>query len=196
MEELEHIYFKNNQDFRNWLKGNFDKSPGIWMIFYKKHVKAEGVTYSEALDEALCFGWIDSIVKKIDDEKYVRKFSPRKDISNWSDVNKAKVISLIKQGKMTDEGLKKIDVYIETGKVGWNLSELKEKDNQPIEIPDFFRAELSENEPALENFLNLAKSYQKQYIGWITDAKREETTLKRMNEAVSLLKQNKRLGMK
>jgi uncharacterized protein YdeI (YjbR/CyaY-like superfamily) len=196
MKELGHKYFKNKESFRSWLEKKFDISPGIWIIFYKKHTKTECIKYDEALDEALCYGWIDSIVKRLDEEKYIRKFSPRKNISNWSDVNKKKVLSLIEQGRMTEEGLNKIDIYLEKGRVDWKINELKEKISREFVIPDFILTEFAKNEPALRNFNELSKTNKKYYIGWITSAKKEETILKRLKESIELLKENKELGLK
>lgn len=196
MQDLDQIHFENSNTFRTWLKDNHDKSPGIWLIFYKKHTNTECITYTEALDESLCYGWIDSTRKRVDDEKYIQKFSPRKNNSNWSVVNKLKVLALIKQGKMTEIGLNKIDEYLKTGKLNWKLEELNKKKEDRVEIPAFIVNEFSNNEPALTNFNNLAKSYKKQYIGWISSAKREGTRLKRLSESVNLLKENKKLDMK
>ena len=128
MKELEQIYFKSKESFRSWLEGNFDKSSGIWILFYRKHVSIECIEYIEALEEALCFGWIDSIIKKIDKDQYVRKFTPRTNKTKWSALNKKMVITLIEKGRMTEEGLKKIDVYLKTGRVDWENKELKEKE--------------------------------------------------------------------
>lgn len=196
MKELEHIYFNNRKSFRNWLEKNFDKSPGIWIIFYKKHVTIECVKFNDALEEALCFGWIDSIIKKIDNDQYVRKFTPRINTSKWSESNKKIVIALIKNGKMTEEGLKKIDIFLKTGRVDWENKELKEKETKELDIPDFIKEEFAKNEPALTNFNNLSQTYKRHYILWITNAKREETIHNRVIESIELLKQNKKLGLK
>jgi uncharacterized protein YdeI (YjbR/CyaY-like superfamily) len=197
MNELEHIYFNNRGSFREWLEKNHDKSPGVWMIYYKKRSNAECIRYNEALEEALCFGWIDSIIKKVNDDSYVRKFTPRTNISRWSDLNKRIVLSLIEKGKMTEAGLKKIDVYIKTGRVDWGGTHLqKEKEKKEIPVPDFILKAFQKNEPALTNFNNLAPTYKRPYILWITDAKREETVLKRLKESIELLKENRKLGLK
>jgi len=197
MKELEHIYFNNRESFRNWLEKNHGKSFGIWMIFYKKHVNTECIKYREALEEALCFGWIDSITKKVDDNQYVRKFTPRTNVSNWSDLNKKIVLSLIKNGRMTEAGLKKIDVYLKTGNVNWENKKIKEEPRKKeLQVPDFILKAFAKNEPALTNFNNLARSHKRNYILWITDAKREETILKRLNESIKLLKENRSLGLK
>lgn len=197
MNELEHIYFDNRKSFRNWLEKEHNKSIGIWMIFYKKLSNTKCIEYREALEEALCFGWIDSIIKKIDDVTYVRKFTPRTNISKWSDLNKRIVLSLIANGKMTEAGLKKIDVYVKTGKVNWDSKELKPSNKKKeVLVPDFMLKTFAENEPALTNFNNLAPTYKQHYILWITSAKREETTFKRLKEAIELLKENRKLELK
>lgn len=197
MKELEHKYFDDRKSFRNWLEKNHNRSVGIWMIFYKRHVSIEGIKYSDALEEALCFGWIDSIIKKVDSDQYLRKFTPRKNFSKWSDVNKKLVLSLIEKGKMTELGLKKIDVYLKTGKVYWeNKSSKRDSKEKKIDIPDFILKEFAENEPALKNFNNLAFTYKRHYILWITSAKREKTIQKRLEESIKLLKENKKLGLK
>jgi uncharacterized protein YdeI (YjbR/CyaY-like superfamily) len=166
------------------------------MIFYKKHTNTECIKYNEALEEALCFGWIDSIIKRIDNDRYVRKFTPRTNTTNWSDLNKKIVLSLIEKDIMTEWGLKKIDVYMKTGRVDWDIKELKkDREKKDVQIPDFILKKFSENEPALTNFNSLARTYKRQYINWITSAKRQETILKRLNESLELLKENRKPGL-
>jgi len=197
MKKLEQIYFDSRKSFRDWLEINHNKSLGIWMIFYKKRLNIKCIEYNEALEEALCFGWIDSIIKKVNDDQYVRKFTPRTNNSNWSDLNKKIVLSLIDKGKMTEDGLRKIDIYIKTGKVDWeNESSKKDKEKKGFQIPDFIINEFAKNEPALTNFNNLARTYKRHYVLWITNAKREETILRRLSESIELLKKNRKLGLK
>ncbi|MBP6978689.1 MAG: YdeI/OmpD-associated family protein [Bacteroidales bacterium] len=197
MGELEHKYFDSRKSFRNWLEENHNRSLGIWMIFYKKHVNIDCIEYNEALEEALCFGWIDSIIKKVDDDQYLRKFTPRTNVSKWSDLNKRMLLSLINEDKMTEAGLKKIDIYLKTGKVDWDVKSPKRaNEKKEFHIPDFILKELVKNEPALTNFNNLAQTYKRHYILWITDAKREETILSRLKESIELLKENRKLGLK
>jgi uncharacterized protein YdeI (YjbR/CyaY-like superfamily) len=196
MKELEQIYFNNRESFRSWLMKNHDKCTGIWIIFYKKVIKIECIKYNEALEEALCFGWIDSIIKKTDDNKYVRKFTPRANTVKWSDLNKKTVLELIKKGEMTEEGLKKIDVYLKTGKVEWENNVPVKKETNDFDIPEFIVNEFAKNEPALTNFNNLAQTYKRNFILWITNAKREETIDNRIKESVELLKANKKLGLR
>jgi len=197
MKELEQIHFSTHESFRSWLVDNHNKSLGIWIIFYKKHVNIECIAYNEALEEALCFGWIDSLIKRIDNDKYARKFTPRTNKTKWSEINKKLVTSLIKEGRMTEEGLKKIDIYIKTGSVNWESNELKkEKHKKEFDVPDFIIKEFAKNETALTNFNNLAQTHKKHYVLWITSAKREETILSRLKESVELLKENRKLGLK
>jgi uncharacterized protein YdeI (YjbR/CyaY-like superfamily) len=196
MVELEKIPFACEDDFRNWLKTHHDKSPGIWLVFYKKHTGIRSIDYPEALDSALCFGWIDSIIKQIDVSSYARKFTPRINTSKWSEFNKKRVEVLVKNGKMTDIGLMKIDGFIKTGKVTWSASENANKKTKEFIVPEYIIDEFSKNEPALTNFNNLAITYRRHYVLWITNAKREETIKSRLAEAITLLKENKKLGLK
>jgi len=197
MKELENVYFDSRESFRSWLEKNHNESIGIWMIFYRKQKNNECIKYNEALEEALCFGWIDSIIKKVDDDRYVRKFTPRTNISNWSDINKKIVLSLIEEGKMTEAGLAKIDIYLKTGSVDWESKGPQEnEEKKEFQLPDFIFKAFSDNEPALTNFNNLAQTYKRHYILWITTAKREETMLNRLQESIGLLKENRKLGLK
>lgn len=195
MKDFEHIYFKTRDSFRSWLEKNHDTCSGIWMIFYRKGKNTECITYQEALEEALCFGWIDSIIKKVDDEHYVRKFTPRTDISKWSDVNKKLVLLLIKNNQMTEAGLRKIDIYLKTGKVEWQ-NESTDIRKKEFHVPDFIIREFAKNEPALTHFNHLAPSHQRQFVLWVTNARREETIMKRLKECIEILKENKKLGLK
>ncbi len=196
MRDFDRIYFKVREDFRKWLVNNHETSQGIWLIFYKKHTKRDNIAYNEAVEEAICFGWIDSIITRIDEEKYVRKFTPRTNTDNWSDTNKIRAAKMINNEKMTEAGLNKIGIYLKTGVVDWKPDKRKEKGTYKSEIPDFIIEEFSKNEPALTNFLNLAPIYKRHYILWITDAKRKETIFKRLNESIDLLKKNRKLGLK
>jgi len=196
VRDLEYIYFESQQSFREWLEINHDKSQGVWLVFYKKHCKKNWINYQQALDEALCFGWIDSTKKRMDEDKYVQVFSPRRNISNWSDVNKKKVMDLMEQGRMTEAGLNKIDIYLERGKLDWELSTDTAKEKKQLVIPRYFQDILNEHPKALENFSNLAPSYKKHYVHWISDAKREHTRNKRIEESIKLLSENRKLGYK
>ena len=101
------ILFKTRDDWRSWLDNNHQSEKEVWLIYYKKHTIKNSVAQPDAVEEALCYGWIDSIVRRIDEEKYMQKFTPRNEKSIWSDINKKRVALLIKNGKMTESGLEK-----------------------------------------------------------------------------------------
>ena len=107
--------FKNRDDWRNWLEENFKTEKEIWLIYFKKHTKKLSVSYDEAVEEALCFGWIDSTVKTIDDERYMQKYTPRNENSIWSKVNKKRAEKMLEQDKMTEHGMKLVEVAKKNG---------------------------------------------------------------------------------
>jgi uncharacterized protein YdeI (YjbR/CyaY-like superfamily) len=188
---IKQLYVADREQWRNWLSKNHATKAGIWLIFYKKEISKPTIEYEAAVEEALCFGWIDSIIKKIDGEKYARKFTPRSDKSNWSALNKRRVNKMIKEGRMTEVGLAKIEIAKKTG--------LWEKNGRPqisLDIPPEFAKALARNKKAKESFDKLAPTYRKHYIGWIAVAKRPETKKRRIVESISLLEQGKRLGLK
>lgn len=103
------LYVTNRDDWRAWLNKNHKTEKEVWLIYYKNHTGKPTIPYDVAVEEALCFGWIDSIVKRIDDERYMQKFTPRKTNSNWSELNKKRVKKMIKEGRMTEAGMAKIN---------------------------------------------------------------------------------------
>lgn len=184
------ILFKTRDEWRSWLKNNHDNEIVVWLIYYKKHVNKKSVVQSKAVEEALCFGWIDSIVKKIDEERYMQKFTPRNENSIWSDINKERVAILIKNRKMTEAGMKKINAAKQNGfwDKNYTVSDIK---NIPMEL----EIALSKNRIARSNFNKLASSYQMQYMQWIGTAKKEETRKRRCEKAIQLLIKYEKLGM-
>ena len=184
------LYCKTLQEWRFWLKENHGRAPEIWLIFYRKETGRLSVSYSDALDEALCYGWVDSLIKKIDEEKYARKFTPRKPESKWSDINKEKAQKLIAAKRMTRWGMSKIDAARENGM--WNKPARTEIS---FEIPEELRAALR-SEPEAKAFFNiLAPSNKKRYIAWIVTAKRPETRANRIEKSIKLLKEKQNLGL-
>ncbi len=188
---MEQVYVKTRGAWRAWLARNYDKSQGIWLVFYKKHTGKASLEYDDAVEEALCFGWIDSVIKKIDDEQYVRKLTPRKPNSRWSVLNKKRVAKLLDQGLMTEVGLTKVREAKASGV--WDKSD---RSSISWEIPEELERALTKNKKARCFFDQLAPSYRKQFIGWITMAKRQETKARRVRESMALLEQGKRLGIK
>lgn len=147
--------------------------------------------YEEAVEEALCYGWIDSIIKKIDETKFSRKFTPRKEYSKWSPSNKKRVERLIKNDKMTPTGLSKITAAKKSGK--WDESD---RPNISFDLPGDFKKALSQNKKAKKFFEQLAPSYQKHFIAWIKIAKKKETRENRIRESIQLLQKREKLGLK
>ncbi len=174
-----------------WLSANHDLESEVWLVFFKKETGRPSIAYEAAVELALCFGWIDSIIKKIDDARYARKFTPRKDSSKWSDLNKRRVEKLLASNQMTEFGLAKIDAAKKSGE--WLKTDRAEIS---FDIPPEFREALDESRSAGENFAQLTPSCKRQYIGWIATAKRPETKARRISEAISLLAEGKKLGLK
>ncbi len=147
--------------------------------------------YDDAVEEALCFGWIDSIVRTIDADRYAQKFTPRKARSKWSESNRERFARLVREGKMTEAGLAKSPPPLEDPAAA--MAPAKRVGDA---VPGYIEEALRANGAAWTNFSHLAPGYRRQYVGWIEDAKKEETRRKRLAEAVSLLEQNKKLGLK
>ena len=187
--DYKQIHIKTRAAWRKWLKDNHASCPGIWFVFYKQQTGKKTISYNDSVEEALCYGWIDSVIRKIDEEKYMQKFTPRTNNCKWSPTNIKRVEKLIKEKKMTKIGLAKYKPVIQKDKPV--ISKIN-----PGVIPPIILNRLKKHPKALECFKNLAPSYRKFYIGWITSAKKEETQIKRLCEAISLLEQNKKLGLK
>ena len=185
MKISETLYVTNRTDWQAWLEKNYDKKKEIWLIYYKKQTKKPCIPYDDAVEEALCFGWIDSTVKRIDDEKHFQRYTPRNLRSVWSPHNIKRVKKMIKQGKMTEAGLKKYEYGMKH-----NLQAPETDKN--ISVPEDLQKALETEKKALENFTNLAPSYRIMYIYWIISAKKEETRKRRINKAVKLLKESKK----
>jgi uncharacterized protein YdeI (YjbR/CyaY-like superfamily) len=178
------FYAKDQKAWRAWLKKNHLKEKSIWLIFYKKKSSTPSVYYSEAVDEALCFGWIDSKPNKRDEESYFQFFAKRNPKSNWSKINKEKVAKLIKLGKMEKAGLEMVALAKKTGT--WDaLNEVEE-----IGIPEDLQKAFTKNKIAATNFEAFPKSTKKGILDWILNAKRPETRQKRIDETVNLAEKN------
>jgi len=190
MEIRKTLYVTSREEWRAWLTKHYQSETEVWLIYYKKHTGQPRISYDHAVEEALCFGWIDSIVKRIDDEKFAQKFTPRRDGTKWSALNKRRLRKLIREGRMTESGLAKTDLVM----LGEDAHAKQSKSDR--DIPRFVKQALMANAKAWENFRSLAPSHRKNYLRWIMDAKKEETRKRRLREAVSRLEQNKKLGLK
>lgn len=188
---VKRAYFTTKKEWRAWLRRHYDTERGVWLIFYKKETGKPTLAYESAVEEALCYGWIDSTVKTIDDETYARKFTPRKEKSNWSDLNKKRATKLIMKKRMTRIGMRLIEAAKESG-----LWDRPDRPAPAVEMPREFQNTLRKNRIAFQQFNALAPSHQKQYIMWVGTAKRPETRAKRIAESIELLGRGKKLGLK
>ena len=171
------LSFRDRQEWEQWLQLNHSSSDGIWMMFHRKELGRPGIEYREALEEALRFGWIDSIVKKLDEERYVRKFTPRKASSRWSRTNLEIVRHLMAEGRMTERGMTAL------GDLDERLSLLM--DDAPTEDQ---MSSLFLDEPDLRRtFDSLPPSQRRRYAAWIFDAKRVETRARRAAKAAQMI---------
>lgn len=186
------IEAKNRAGWRSWLAANHDKETEVWLVYYKKKTGKKFIEYDASIEEALCYGWVDSIIKKLDDTKYARKFTPRKASSKWSLVNKKHAEQLIRDGLMTEHGLKKVEAAKQSGH--WDNP--IQKPVLTFEMPAEFAEALRRDRKAEETFNKLAPTYQKQYLGWIEVAKQSKTREQRIKEAIRLLSAGKKLGLK
>lgn len=189
--EYQQLYFKTTQQWRKWLKENHNKCRGIWFVFYKQQTGKKTISYGEAVEEALCYGWIDSIAKKLDDEKYIQKFTPRINSAKWSQLNIERMKKLIKEKRMRKQGLSKFPPELLTSSPA-----IKKKPDTMFPIPPFIEEAFKENKKAGDFFYGLAPSYRRNYIRWVASAKKEETQVKRLNELIEVMNQNKKLGLK
>lgn len=184
-DQLDTIYARDRAAWRHWLEIYHRSSSGVWLIYYKVKSPQPSVRYNEAVKEALCFGWIDSKVKSLDEERYQQIFTPRKSKSVWSQLNKQYIQELIEQRLMTESGLEKINAAKQDG--SWTALDAVES----LIVPADLQQALAANELACRNFESFGRSAKKNVLFWIESAKRPETRLKRIEQAVRAAAQNK-----
>lgn len=182
-EEIETFYPSTQTDWREWLQENHLSKQSVWLIYYKKKSKIPSISWSEAVDEALCFGWIDSTARPIDDEKYMQFFTKRKPNSVWSKINKDKVEKLIATGKMRQAGFESIEKAKQNG--SWTILDSVEE----LSIPEDLEAAFQANEGSKDFFMSLSKSAKKMILYWLVSAKQQSTRQKRINEIAELAAQ-------
>jgi uncharacterized protein YdeI (YjbR/CyaY-like superfamily) len=183
-KDIETFHPKSRQEWREWLQNNYDKKTSVWLIYNKKKSNIPTVSYGEAVDEALCFGWIDSTAKPLDEEKYMQFFSKRKAKSVWSKINKDKIDRLTKEGLMTKAGFESVETAKQNG--SWTILD----DAEALIIPADLEIAFQKRQNARNYFLNLSRSDKRNILQWLTLAKREETRQKRIAEIVELAEQN------
>jgi len=175
---------KTRAEWRKWLTAHHASSKGIWLILVKKGASTAGITYPEAVEEALCFGWIDSKADTLDTQRYQLHLSPRKPGSVWAKLNKQRIRKLVKEGRMTSAGLAKIEAAKKDG--SWNKLGATDR----LVIPADLLEQLAANAEAKRNFEGFSNSSKKIILFWIASAKRDETRQKRIAETVRLAAQN------
>jgi uncharacterized protein YdeI (YjbR/CyaY-like superfamily) len=176
---------RTRQQWRTWLQAHHASSPGVWLVYYKSHTRVESIAYEDSVREALCFGWIDSLIKRLDDDRHARKFTPRKPASKWSESNRKRWMELKKAGLITTAG-----------------RALAPTDNKYAlqraipALPAYIAKALKANPKAWRFFQELAPTHRRHFVAWIHLAKRPETRQKRIRESVALLGAGKKLGLK
>jgi uncharacterized protein YdeI (YjbR/CyaY-like superfamily) len=178
------VHCKNRKAWRNWLEKNHVTAKSVWLIIYKKESGTSSVYYPEAVDEALCFGWVDSLVNKRDEVSYYQYFAKRKPKSNWSKVNKEKVEKLMEAGLMMPAGLAMVELAKQTGT--WTALDEVEQSVVPADM----QALLNKQPEAQANWDNFPKSVKRGILEWILNAKKPETRKLRVEETVRLAAQN------
>jgi uncharacterized protein YdeI (YjbR/CyaY-like superfamily) len=186
------LYLSTRKQWRRWLAKNHKTVKEIWLVYYRKETGKPSILYEDSVEEALCFGWIDSIIKKLDNDSYARKFTPRTNMAKWSNQNKKRISKMLAARLVTKAGL----ATIENIKLVADKSGAAPKKPSAMEIPVYIREAFKQDKTVWDNFNALAKSYQRDYILWISSAKKEETRVRRIGESIKLLKQNRKLGLK
>jgi uncharacterized protein YdeI (YjbR/CyaY-like superfamily) len=184
------LYVKTRKEWRRWLEKNHATAEDVWLIYYKKPSGKPRIPYSEAVEEALCFGWIDGKIKKINEEYYIQRYTPRRRGSRWSKHNIDRVEKLIKEGKMMPAGISAFKEALEKPKLIYD-----NKDSGEPVMPEDLSDALNKNSKAHVNFMNFSQSTRRIYIYWLGNAKKEETRLRRIERIVNLSEQNRKPGM-
>lgn len=176
------FYAKDRAAWRAWLRQNSNGANEIWLVFYKKNSGKPTVTYKDAVEEALCFGWIDTKVKTIDEFRYMQRFTPRNPRSPWSPLNIERAKRMIAEGKMTPAGLKAFEHH-----------EDRRTPPRPTKLPSHLERRFRKNSAAWKNFRGFPPGYQRMTIGWVASAKKRETQGKRLDQLIEFSARNERL---
>ncbi|CAM3092766.1 YdeI/OmpD-associated family protein [Paenibacillus lupini] len=186
--ELPVLFFPDQSAFEEWLASHHDQSPGIWLQISKKNAARPSVTYHEALDVSLCYGWIDSHKKTFDEESWIQRFSPRGPKSIWSKVNKDKAEGLIAAGKMQPSGFKSIETAKQNG-----LWDKAYESQSNATIPEDFAIELARNEKAQQFFDTLDKQNRYAILFRIHNVKKQETRVKKIHQFIEMLEKGEKI---
>ena len=191
MEMKNLLALADSASWRTWLEAHYASESEAWLVYYKKTAGQPSIDYESSVEEALCYGWIDSIIQKIDEASYARKFTPRTNIVKWSESNKRRVRKLTAEGRMTPAGMEKVTFPIDPKEASAQSSSRQMFEFSP-EMIEVFHA----NPIAWAFFNQLSPSERRNVTGWIMSAKKDETRLRRLTEAMGLFAQGQRLGLK
>jgi uncharacterized protein YdeI (YjbR/CyaY-like superfamily) len=188
MAELkgELVHPLSREEWRAWLAANYTRKEGAWLVTYKKATGKPRVEYDEAVEEALCFGWVDSKPQKLDEERSLLWFAPRKNGTGWSKPNKERVEQMLAEGKMAPAGLAKVEAAKADGT--WTLLD----EVETLTVPPDLAAALAAQPPAAENYAGFSRSVKRGILEWIVQAKRPETRAARVTETARLAAEGKR----
>jgi uncharacterized protein YdeI (YjbR/CyaY-like superfamily) len=184
--KLRTLDVRSRRQWRSWLQKHHDSESDIWLVFYRRHTAKRTISYEDAVEEALCFGWIDSLVRRLDEDRYARKFTPRKPGSRWSTSNRRRYAVLEARGLLAAPGLARAP----TARSG------DAPRPSVLVLPAYIEKALKANARAREHFQQLPPSARRAYIGWIDSARREATKARRLDQAIGLLAAGKKLGLK
>jgi uncharacterized protein YdeI (YjbR/CyaY-like superfamily) len=185
MELTRTFHAPDRQTWRLWLEQHHASEQDVWLIYSRAGSGEDSVSYEESVEEALCFGWVDSLIQKIDDTRYARKFTPRRAGSNWSETNRRRLAKVLAEGRMTPAGMAKVGTALEP------IPASAHEDS----LPAWLAEGLHSSPLAWENFSRLPRSHQKRYIAWLSSAKKDETRQKNLSKAIEMLERNQRLEM-
>src|SRR5580704_14575269 len=179
---MESVLAKDRAQWRRWLGKNSASCDEIWLVFYKKASGKQTVSYDHAVEEALCFGWVDGMKKKLDEERYAFRFTPRKARSAWSKSNLQRVERLIADGQMTEAGLK-----------AYNSDHRREAAPMPTALPQALEEKFRKQRAAWANYQKFPPGYRRITAGWVASAKKEETQIKRLEKLMEYSGRNERI---
>ena len=178
------IYFPERERWRKWLEKNHAKKKDVWILYYRKDSGKKRIPYDDAVEEAICFGWIDTTVKKVDHESFAQRFTPRNPKSNWSETNLMRARKMILEGKMAKAGFEKLGDALEK----------KITKKNAASIPKDLKEALRKKPKALENFMKYPPSHKRHYLWWLADAKKPETRKRRIKKIIGFALENRKLG--
>jgi uncharacterized protein YdeI (YjbR/CyaY-like superfamily) len=184
------LYVKTREEWHMWLEENYSTSDEVWLVYFKKPSGKPRIPYVDAVEEALCFGWIDGKIKRINEDYFIQRFTPRRPGSRWSKYNLERVRKLIKEGRIRPEGLKAYKKALEKPDLIYD----NRADVDPV-IPEDLMSSFAHNSLSYNNFLNFSLSSRRIYIDWLNSAKKAETRPKRIQKIISLAEKNIRPGM-